>query len=265
MKISLLLILISYVLSFSAAVFYVFPKGEAARFSSIALFAGFFLHTVILFYQGYLSAGFPWQECSRRFSFYSWAVSGVVAVVGYRYNERLTGLIMMPLSIMAFIFFLNMTAPRKPPLILTDLLVRTARHNEFCRLRPFYPCFVIRQAFFIIRSYRQGEGAPASTPAHAPHEYPGARDFLDITGRARHYSGFLFRFPCFRERYGVLWRGALTGCGSRRCYGLCRVVLVRRGDAPMVHEGYPFTKGVRGLIKSAAASGFPSRRLWGFL
>src|SRR3972149_2383249 len=164
MKSSLLLILTSYVLSFSAAVFYVFSKRRpAARFSSVALFAGFFLHTVILFYQGYLSGRLPVAGAFETLFFYSWAISGVVAVVGYRYNERSTGLIMMPLSITAFIFsFLNMTAPRKLPLILRTYWFELHVITSFAAYALF-TLALSSAVFFIIRSYRQGEGAPSTT------------------------------------------------------------------------------------------------------
>ncbi|HZX35955.1 MAG TPA: cytochrome c biogenesis protein CcsA [Thermodesulfobacteriota bacterium] len=188
MKSSLLLILTSYVLSFSAAVFYVFSKRRpAARFSSVALFAGFFLHTIILFYQGYLSGRLPVAGVFETLFFYSWAVSGVSAIVGWRYNERLTGLIMMPLSITAFIFsFLNMTAPKKLPLILRTYWFEIHVMTSFAAYALF-TLALSSAVFFIIRSYRQGEGA---------------RDFLDITGRAVLFGFFFFSVSMFS---GAIW------------------------------------------------------------
>ena len=171
----------------------------------------FFLHRafcrVFSSYRNPVLSRLPLRPASRGRSvrdafLYSWAVSGVVAVVGYRYNERLTGLIMMPLSIMAFIFsFLNMTAPRKLPLILRTYWFELHVITSFAAYALF-TLALSSAVFFIIRSYRQGEGTPASTPTHAPHEYPGARDFLDITGRAILFGFFFFSVSMFS---GAIW------------------------------------------------------------
>ncbi|MFZ3073127.1 MAG: cytochrome c biogenesis protein CcsA [Thermodesulfobacteriota bacterium] len=228
MKTSLVLILIFYVMSFLAAVFYVFSKkGEAARFSSLALYAGLLLHTIILFYQGYLSGRLPVAGVFETLFFYSWAVSGVVAVVGWRYNERLSGLIMMPLSITAFVFsFLNMTGPKKLPLILRTYWFELHVITSFAAYALF-TLALSSAVFFIIRSYWQGrgthprgthaehgsgsEGTPSTTfvtkagcikKAFVSEVVLGARDFLDITGRAILFGFFFFSVSMFS---GAIW------------------------------------------------------------
>src|SRR3989344_439323 len=127
--------LILYVLSFFIVILYHLspsplssPQGGEGRarrkdifefLSKFALVVGLIFHTIALAIRTYDSGHAPMMAMYETLLFYSWSTVLVSAIVIFRYNERLTELITIPVAILAMIFAqINETPPKPLTLIL---------------------------------------------------------------------------------------------------------------------------------------------------
>ena len=114
--------LIFYFLSlFSGAFSRLTVKKTSGGFSKAAVIAGIIFHTFSLAMRMYLTGHAPMASVYETLIFYSWATVLVSVIVILRYNERVTGLITVPVAMIALVFAFFNEAPIGP----LNIILRT--------------------------------------------------------------------------------------------------------------------------------------------
>ncbi|HBR16847.1 MAG: hypothetical protein A3G39_10340 [Deltaproteobacteria bacterium RIFCSPLOWO2_12_FULL_43_16] len=107
--------LILYIAGFSLiALYHITKKEPLETLSKSAILIGLIFHTIALSIRTYESGHAPMLAMYETLLFYSWSTVFVSAVVIFRYKERFTELITIPVAILAVIFAQTNETPAKP-------------------------------------------------------------------------------------------------------------------------------------------------------
>ena len=197
--------LILYVLSFFIVILYHLspsplssPQGGEGRtrgkdifefLSKFALVVGLIFHTIALAIRTYDSGHAPMMAMYETLLFYSWSTVLVSAIVIFRYNERLTELITIPVAILAMIFAQLNETPAKPlTLILKTRWFETHVISSFAAYALFTLAFAGAILYLL------------SGPRLMNSE--NKKDFQDIANRSVLWGFFFFSASMFA---GAVW------------------------------------------------------------
>ena len=197
--------LILYVLSFFIVILYHLspsplssPQGGEGRarrkdifefLSKFALVVGLIFHTIALAIRTYDSGHAPMMAMYETLLFYSWSTVLVSAIVIFRYNERLTELITIPVAILAMIFAQLNETPAKPlTLILKTRWFETHVISSFAAYALFTLAFAGAILYLL------------SGPRLMNSEKK--KDFQDIANRSVLWGFFFFSASMFA---GAVW------------------------------------------------------------
>jgi len=197
--------LILYVLSFFIVILYHLspsplssPQGGEGRtrgkdifefFSKSAVIIGLITHTIALSIRTYDSGHAPMMAMYETLLFFSWSTVLVSAIVIFRYNERLTELITIPVAILAMIFAqINETPPKPLTLILKTWWFETHVITSFAAYALFTLAFAGAILYLL------------SGPRLMNSEKK--KDFQDIANRSILWGFFFFSASMFA---GAVW------------------------------------------------------------
>jgi len=197
--------LIFYVLSFFIVILYHLspsplssPQGGEGRtrgkdifefFSKSAVIIGLITHTIALSIRTYDSGHAPMMAMYETLLFFSWSTVLVSAIVIFRYNERLTELITIPVAILAMIFAqINETPPKPLTLILKTWWFETHVITSFAAYALFTLAFAGAILYLL------------SGPRLMNSEKK--KDFQDIANRSILWGFFFFSASMFA---GAVW------------------------------------------------------------
>src|SRR3989304_815 len=197
--------LILYVLSFFIVILYHLspsplssPQGGEGRargkdifefLSKSAVIIGLITHTIALSIRTYDSGHAPMMAMYETLLFFSWSTVLVSAIVIFRYNERLTELITIPVAILAMIFAqINETPPKPLTLILKTWWFETHVIKSFAAYALFTLAFAGAILYLL------------SGPRLMNSEKK--KDFQDIANRSILWGFFFFSASMFA---GGVW------------------------------------------------------------
>ena len=197
--------LIFYVLSFFIVILYHLspsplssPQGGEGRtrgkdifefFSKSAVIIGLITHTIALSIRTYDSGHAPMMAMYETLLFFSWSTVLVSAIVIFRYNERLTELITIPVAILAMIFAqINETPPKPLTLIMKTWWFETHVITSFAAYALFTLAFAGAILYLL------------SGPRLMNSEKK--KDFQDIANRSILWGFFFFSASMFA---GAVW------------------------------------------------------------
>ncbi len=146
--------------------------------SKALLFAGFITHTTALIIRTIQSGHAPMASMYETLIFYSWTVTLISLIVIYRYSERLTELVTIPMALCALIFsFFNEAPAKQLTLILRTRWFETHVISSFAAYALFTLSF--SSAVFYLSFKIKGQSEET------------LKTFQNITSRAIMW-GFLF-------------------------------------------------------------------------
>src|SRR3989337_557881 len=197
--------LILYVLSFFIVIFYHLspsplssPQGGEGRtrgkdifefLSKFALVVGLIFHTIVLAIRTYESGHAPMLAMYETLLFYGCSTCLLGVIVVFRYNERLTELITIPVAILAMVFAqLNETPPKPLTLILRTRWFETHVITSFAAYAFFTLAFAGAVLYLLYGFRTEGSGLK--------------KDFQDIANRSVLWGFFFFSASMFA---GAVW------------------------------------------------------------
>ena len=158
-------------------------------FSKSAVIIGLITHTIALSIRTYDSGHAPMMAMYETLLFFSWSTVLVSAIVIFRYNERLTELITIPVAILAMIFAqINETPPKPLTLILKTWWFETHVITSFAAYALFTLAFAGAILYLL------------SGPRLMNSEKK--KDFQDIANRSILWGFFFFSASMFA---GAVW------------------------------------------------------------
>jgi len=141
-------------------------SGRLSRLSLLVVVAALIAHTVLIGIRTYYSAWLPVTAVGETLLFYSWCVIVATLFVGFRYKERLTGLVTIPIAMVALaISFLRWTPPKALSLMLRTVWFEIHVIASFAGYALFSLAFA-GALLYLIRSFgsaRSGEGICAES------------------------------------------------------------------------------------------------------
>lgn len=190
MQLFLFSALILYITSFSLVILYHITKKDSLEtLSKSAVVVGLLFHTTALGIRTYESGHAPMLAMYETLLFYSWSTVLVSAVVIFRYRERLTELITIPVAILAMIFAQMSETSAKPlTLILKTRWFETHVISSFAAYALFTLAFS-GAVLYLIYEFR------TSNPEIK-------KDFQDIAHRSILWGFFFFSASMFA---GAVW------------------------------------------------------------
>lgn len=166
-------------------------KGQFEILSRSALVIGLIFHTIALGIRTYESGHAPMLAMYETLLFYSWSTAIVSAIVIFRYNERFTELITIPVAILAMIFAQLNETPSKPlTLILKTRWFETHVISSFAAYALFTLAFA-GAVLYLISEAKSGGDKPL------PY-----KDFQDIANRSILWGFCFFSASMFA---GAVW------------------------------------------------------------
>lgn len=182
--------LVFYALSVVTVV--VFSPGKASRggkASKVFLIAGLVFHTAGLAERVYSTGHAPMASMHETLAFYGWMTILLSVLVIFRYNERSTELITVPIAMLALIFAIANEKPGGPlTLILRTRWFETHVTASFAAYAFFTLAFA-GAALYLIKGFRGG----------TPEEM---KKFQDMAGRSVLWGFFFFSASMFA---GAVW------------------------------------------------------------
>lgn len=190
MKPFLFFALLSYALGLSAVLAYHFSK--LSRFEGLSrafLLIGLASHSGALLQRMYSTGHAPMASMYETLVFFSWTVVLVSAIVIYRYGERMTEVITVPVSMLALIFALVNEKPGGPlTLVLRTRWFETHVISSFAAYALFTLAFSGALLYLIYDFKKKDEGE--------------LKKFQDIAGRSVLWGFFFFSASMFA---GAVW------------------------------------------------------------
>lgn len=203
--------LILYIFSFFiVALYHITKKGLFASLSKAIIVIGLLIHIIALFIRTYESGHAPMLAMYETLLFYSWSTVFVSAIVIFRYRERFTELITIPVAIMAMIFAQMSETPAKPlTLILKTRWFEAHVISSFAAYALFTLAFSAAVLYLLfdlrIMSFRTNGEAILSTEVEKPLAITTAeikKDLQDIAQRSILWGFFFFSASMFA---GAIW------------------------------------------------------------
>ncbi|MBI5327656.1 MAG: cytochrome c biogenesis protein CcsA [Deltaproteobacteria bacterium] len=187
--------LILYILTFLLVIFYHITKKESIEtLSKSAVIIGLITHTIALSIRTYESGHAPMMAMYETLLFYSWSTILVSAIVIFRYNERLTELITIPVAILAMVFAqLNETSAKPLTLILKTRWFETHVIASFAAYAMFTLSFSGALLYLLSELRVSSAGAQNAELK---------KDFQDIANRSILWGFFFFSASMFA---GAIW------------------------------------------------------------
>lgn len=182
--------LILYSIGFSLVIFHHITKKRLLEvISKASIVIGLLSHTIALAIRTYESGHAPMLAMYETLLFYSWSTVLVSATVIFRYNERLTELITIPVAILAVIFAQINESPSKPlTLILKTRWFETHVISSFAAYALFTLAFA-GAVLYLFSGIRNQDSELK-------------RDFQDIASRSILWGFFFFSASMFA---GAIW------------------------------------------------------------
>lgn len=211
MRMFVLSALILYIFSFFiVALYHITKKGLFASLSKAIIVIGLLIHIIALFIRTYESGHAPMLAMYETLLFYSWSTVFVSAIVIFRYRERFTELITIPVAIMAMIFAQMSETPAKPlTLILKTRWFEAHVISSFAAYALFTLAFSAAVLYLLfdlkIMSFRTNGEAILSTEVEKPLAITTAeikKDLQDIAQRSILWGFFFFSASMFA---GAVW------------------------------------------------------------
>lgn len=203
--------LILYIFSFFiVALYHITKKWLFASLSKAIIVIGLLIHIIALFIRTYESGHAPMLAMYETLLFYSWSTVFVSAIVIFRYRERFTELITIPVAIMAMIFAQMSETPAKPlTLILKTRWFEAHVISSFAAYALFTLAFSAAVLYLLfdlkIMSFRTNGEAILSTEVEKPLAITTAeikKDLQDIAQRSILWGFFFFSASMFA---GAIW------------------------------------------------------------
>ncbi|MEK7802954.1 MAG: cytochrome c biogenesis protein CcsA, partial [Deltaproteobacteria bacterium] len=146
-------------------------------------------HTIALAIRTYESDHAPMLAMYETLLFYGWSTVLLSVIVVFRYNERLTELITVPVAILAMVFAqLNETPPKPLTLILRTRWFETHVITSFAAYAFFTLAFAGAVLYLLYGFRAEGSGLK--------------KDFQDIANRSVLWGFFFFSASMFA---GAVW------------------------------------------------------------
>jgi cytochrome c-type biogenesis protein CcsB len=190
MKLFLEASLVFYALSFLTVL--VFNLGKAEKLGAISkvlLIAGLLVHTAGLIERVYSTGHAPMASMYETLAFYGWMTALLSAFVIFRYSERSTELITVPIATLAVVFAVASEKPGGPlTLILRTRWFETHVTASFAGYAFFTLAFA-GAVLYLINDLRGGTSADM-------------KKFQDIAGRSVLWGFFFFSASMFA---GAVW------------------------------------------------------------
>lgn len=179
-----------YALSFITVIIYNLKSSKGLEGASkIFLALGFLSHTAGLIARIYYTGHAPMASMYETLVFYSWTTILVSIIVIFRYSERVTEIITVPVSILALIFALANEKPGGPlTLILKTRWFETHVTASFAG----YALFTLAFSAALLYLLKSAKGA----------DEPELKKFQDIAGRSILWGFFFFSASMFA---GAVW------------------------------------------------------------
>ncbi|MBI5049121.1 MAG: cytochrome c biogenesis protein CcsA [Deltaproteobacteria bacterium] len=187
--------LILYILTFLLVIFYHITKKDLLEtLSKAAITAGLLAHTIALAIRTYESGHAPMLAMYETLLFYSWSTILVSAIVIFRYNERFTELISIPVAILAMVFAQFNEVPPKPL-----ILILKTRWFETHVIASFaaYALFTLSFSGALLYLLSELRARSADT-----RNSELKKDFQDIANRSILWGFFFFSASMFA---GAIW------------------------------------------------------------
>lgn len=181
---------IFYLLGFAIVIVcHLTKKTFLDKLSKSSIVLGLITHTIALFIRTYETGHAPMANMYETLLFYSWSTVVVGVIVMFRYNERLTELITIPVAMFAMVFA---NANEKPGAPLT--LILNTRWFETHVISSFagYALFTLAFAGAVLYLY-SAIRSPQSVLM---------KDFQDIANRSILWGFFFFSLSMFS---GAIW------------------------------------------------------------
>lgn len=203
--------LILYIFSFFiVALYHITKKGLFASLSKAIIVIGLLIHIIALFIRTYESGHAPMLAMYETLLFYSWSTVFVSAIVIFRYRERFTELITIPVAIMAMIFAQMSETPAKPlTLILKTRWFEAHVISSFAAYALFTLAFSAAVLYLLfdlqIMSFRTNGEAILPTEVEKPLAITTVeikKDLQDIAQRSILWGFFFFSASMFA---GAVW------------------------------------------------------------
>jgi ABC-type transport system involved in cytochrome c biogenesis permease subunit len=164
-------------------------------FSLVAIIASLVLHTVVIGIRTYYSSRLPVAAMGETLLFYSWCVMVATLFVVLRYRERTTGLVTIPIGIIALAVCLSKwTPPKTLPLILRTFWFEIHVIASFAAYALFSLAFA-GALLYIIRTF-------GSSVAGGNSGESNAEPSLEIARTGVVWGFFLFSASMFS---GAVW------------------------------------------------------------
>ncbi|MBI3398375.1 MAG: cytochrome c biogenesis protein CcsA [Deltaproteobacteria bacterium] len=193
--------LILYALTFFLVILYhIIKKDIFEFFSKSAMVIGLLFHTIALSIRTYESGHAPMLAMYETLLFYSWSTVLVSTIVIFRYSERFTELITVPVAVLTMIFAqLNETSSKPLTLILKTRWFESHVISSFAAYALFTLAFA-GAVLYLISEAKSGGGIPnKSIRGQAPLPY---KDFQDIAHRSILWGFCFFSASMFA---GAVW------------------------------------------------------------
>lgn len=190
MKIILYAALALYALGFISVLVYNVGKNAALNKASKALIsAGLALHTLALVFRVYATGHAPMASMYETLIFFSWSTVLLSVIVIFRYNERVTELITVPIAVLALVFSFFKEKPGGP----LSLILRTRWFETHVTFSFFaYAFFTLAFSAALLNLICAGKGANDGE----------VKKFQDIAGRSVLWGFGFFSASMFS---GAVW------------------------------------------------------------
>ncbi|MBI5642113.1 MAG: cytochrome c biogenesis protein CcsA [Deltaproteobacteria bacterium] len=181
---------ILYAAAFITVLAYNFSKnGKLEFFSKIFLTLGLVSHSAALIARMYSTGHAPMASMYETLVFFSWTTALTSLIVVYRYKERMTELITVPIAMLAIMFALFNAKPGGPlTLILRTVWFEIHVTASFAAYALFTLAFS-GAVLYLITGYRDRESSALN-------------NYQDIAGRAILWGFFFFSASMFS---GAVW------------------------------------------------------------
>ncbi len=188
---------IFYLLGFPIIISYHLTKKTfLEKLSKSSIVLGLITHTIALFIRTYETGHAPMANMYETLLFYSWSTVLVSVIVIFRYNERLTELITIPVVMLAMVFA---NANEKPGAPLT--LILNTRWFETHVISSFaaYALFTLAFSGAVLYLFYP---SPQPSPSRGEGEFLEKKIFQDIANRSVLWGFFFFSVSMFS---GAVW------------------------------------------------------------
>ena len=174
---------------FLVIIYHLTKKDFLEGISRASLVIGLLSHTIVLAIRTYESGHAPMLAMYETLLFYGWSTVLLSVIVVFRYNERVTELITVPVAILAMVFAqLNETPPKPLTLILRTRWFETHVITSFAAYAFFTLAFAGAVLYLLYGFRAEGSGLK--------------KDFQDIANRSVLWGVFFFSASMFA---GAVW------------------------------------------------------------